>query len=254
MTTQSTAEVRYSDPQNALLKTLIAMAVIVAAIAVAVALDSSSGTGIDRVDEGSAVSAGIGTPAAAYALSSQGAQLSAGIGTPLAAYAAGAVPEHGEFTTMAVRDPNLVIERFVGRDANLDPDIAFGAAVPEHGEFTTLAVRDPNLVIERFAGRDADLDPDFAVGTPAGSDLAIARASEAQRRQAWMAFEMTGIPEGLSLATARPSESAASFSPAGYPWSVSSVAPDTTTATNEVPGHAWSASLLNQDGYEFVAN
>lgn len=165
MTTHSTAEAPYSGTQNALLKSLIAMAVIVAAIAVAVAIDSSSSS--SRSD--------------APGLSSA---LSDGIGTPLPSYAAGAaVAEHGEFTSLAVRNPSLVIERFAGRDAGLDPDIAVASvpaasdlamqrfaaamaqAVPEHGEFTSLAVRNPNLVIERFAGQDAGLDPDVNMTT-----------------------------------------------------------------------------------------
>lgn len=36
---------------------------------------------------------------------------------------AGAEAEHGPFTSMTYRDPSVVMERFGGEDANLDPDL-----------------------------------------------------------------------------------------------------------------------------------
>ena len=80
-----------------------------------------------------------------------------------AAYDRGA--EHGEYTAMAVRDmTNVDLPRFVGGDANLDPDYP----AVEHGEFTAMAVRDmTNADLPRFVGGDANLDPDVPYPTTA---------------------------------------------------------------------------------------
>lgn len=66
--------------------------------------------------------------------------------------------EHGAFTPMVYRDPSVVQQRFVGGDANLDPDVA--SILGEHGEFTPMTYRDPSVVQQRFGGSDANLDPD----------------------------------------------------------------------------------------------
>jgi hypothetical protein len=79
-------------------------------------------------------------------------------GVPVEAQAAAtdvAAAEHGEFTSMAYRDPAVIQKRFGGSDANLDPDVA----AAEHGEFTSMAYRDPSVIQKRFGGSDADLDP-----------------------------------------------------------------------------------------------
>jgi hypothetical protein len=57
---------------------------------------------------------------------------------------------------MTFRDPSVIQERFVGSDANLDPDVA----AAEHGAFTAMTFRDPSVIQERFGGSDANLDPD----------------------------------------------------------------------------------------------
>ena len=77
-------------------------------------------------------------------------------GVPVKAQVAPAAAEHGAFTAMAFRDPAVIQERFVGSDANLDPDVA----AAEHGAFTAMAFRDPAVIQERFVGSDANLDPD----------------------------------------------------------------------------------------------
>lgn len=73
-----------------------------------------------------------------------------------------AAAEHGAFTPMAYRDPAVVQQRFVGGDANLDPDVRSIAGLGEHGAFTPMAYRDPTAAQQRFVGIDADLDPDVA--------------------------------------------------------------------------------------------
>lgn len=70
--------------------------------------------------------------------------------------------EHGAFTPMTYRDPANVQQRFVGGDANLDPNVLPIAGLGEHGAFTPMTYRDPSVVTNRFVGIDANLDPDVA--------------------------------------------------------------------------------------------
>ena len=45
------------------------------------------------------------------------------LGVPAEALADPAAVEHGAFTAMTWRDPSVIQERFVGSDANLDPNV-----------------------------------------------------------------------------------------------------------------------------------
>ena len=71
---------------------------------------------------------------------------------------AATVAEHGEFTSLAVRDISDIGIRFAGSDVGFDPDVK--GLTGEHGAFTSLAVRDISDIGIRHAGSDVGFDPD----------------------------------------------------------------------------------------------
>jgi hypothetical protein len=150
-------------PRQILRQGLIVTALLVIGVGIGLVLDSGrsgsvEASGLNRSQE-----------AAAARLSGQAAAFDAARGTNAGVerlqgladsiLGAAAAAEHGAFTPMTYRDPSAVQQRFVGGDANLDPDIAV-----EHGAFTPMTYRDPSAVQQRFVGGDANLDPEVTTG------------------------------------------------------------------------------------------
>ncbi len=84
---------------------------------------------------------------------------------------AASAPEHGAFTAMQYRDPAVVQQRWIGQDANLDPDVP----AVQHGDWTPLETRpvapDRDVPLGRgsFGYRDyLGADPDPGVPNIAG--------------------------------------------------------------------------------------